>query len=213
MELDEPPDNPLYHTWLESTRAAHNSHQAAMAHFSEHGSFPPFSADDPGLRAFDTRRKAVMAMAWAVPTQQVLSTIEEYSPNGVVEMGAGTGYWAGLLRKRGVDVVAYDEAPHHNSHADGEWSEVLRGGPEMVRLHPNRTLLLCWPPFWNGLANQSTRMFLGDTLVYVGEGSGGCTGGPWFHQRLDRGWDQVLDMQIPQWDGLHDSVMFYRRRV
>ena len=26
-------------------------------------------------------------------------------------MGAGTGYWAALLRSRGVDIVAYDVAP------------------------------------------------------------------------------------------------------
>jgi hypothetical protein len=29
----------------------------------------------------------------------------------VVEVGAGTGYWAALLRARGVDVVAYDVRP------------------------------------------------------------------------------------------------------
>lgn len=29
----------------------------------------------------------------------------------VVEMGAGTGYWAALLQQRGVDVVALDRHP------------------------------------------------------------------------------------------------------
>lgn len=27
---------------------------------------------------------------------------------GVVEVGAGTGYWGSLLRNRGVDVICYD---------------------------------------------------------------------------------------------------------
>jgi hypothetical protein len=36
-----------------------------------------------------------------------LAAIARYAP--IVEMGAGTGYWARCLRERGIDAVAYDE--------------------------------------------------------------------------------------------------------
>ena len=53
------------------------------------------------------------AYAWAVPSHEALSAIAEASPRGVVEIGAGTGYWAYELRDRGVSVAAYDIAPVH----------------------------------------------------------------------------------------------------
>lgn len=52
--------------------------------------------------------------AFAVPNERALQVIAYYSP--VVEVGAGTGYWAGLLRKRGVEVIAVDIAPPATSH-------------------------------------------------------------------------------------------------
>jgi hypothetical protein len=49
--------------------------------------------------------------SWAVPTDEAIAAIANASPFGVVEVGAGTGYWAMLLRHRGVDVLAYDRTP------------------------------------------------------------------------------------------------------
>ena len=40
-----------------------------------------------------------------------LQAIQRNSPFGLVELGAGTGYWAALLRKMDVDVIAYDLRP------------------------------------------------------------------------------------------------------
>uniref|UniRef100_A0A7S2TMA9 Uncharacterized protein n=1 Tax=Lotharella oceanica TaxID=641309 RepID=A0A7S2TMA9_9EUKA len=98
--------------------------------------------------------------AWAVPTQEALDTIKEFSPNGVVEIGAGTGYWASLLQQRGVNVIAYDKFPTHCSelnpyHWVGDrWMNavpftlVLSGGPDSCSGHTcaARSLLLCFPP-------------------------------------------------------------------
>jgi len=55
-----------------------------------------------------------------------------------VEVGAGAGYWAATLRRRGVDVLAYDlnppsaEAPEANAYHGRlpPFTDVLRGGPK-----------------------------------------------------------------------------------
>ncbi|KAL3666792.1 hypothetical protein V7S43_008412 [Phytophthora oleae] len=47
-----------------------------------------------------------MKYSWAIPDERALQIIKHYGP--IVEMGAGSGYWARLLQLRGVDVVAYD---------------------------------------------------------------------------------------------------------
>ncbi|CEG41978.1 uncharacterized protein PHALS_12285 [Plasmopara halstedii] len=47
-----------------------------------------------------------MKYSWAIPDERALQIIKHYGP--IVEMGAGSGYWARLLQLRGVDVIAYD---------------------------------------------------------------------------------------------------------
>ena len=46
------------------------------------------------------------SIAFAVPNQQALDVLAKHAP--LLELGAGTGYWASLLRGAGVDVLAYD---------------------------------------------------------------------------------------------------------
>lgn len=110
--------------------------------------------------------------AWAVPTKEALECIAQHAPpEGVVEIGSGTGYWAHLLRSCcDVDVVAYDQTPCIDSGAarndDGTkateapngfhtlayggnalpFRPVLRGDASAAAAHPARALLLCWPP-------------------------------------------------------------------
>jgi hypothetical protein len=68
------------------------------------------------------------------PNQPALDSIAALSP--IIEVGAGTGYWAALLRHAGADVVAYDEQPPSlssvgteigNRFFNRQFTEVLRG--------------------------------------------------------------------------------------
>lgn len=95
--------------------------------------------------SFEARERLVKRYAWAVPTEEAVRVIASHGP--VVEIGAGTGYWASLLRQVGTDVVAYDRSPHDNHWCVGTHSLVEVGGPEKASEHPDRTLFLCWPPY------------------------------------------------------------------
>src|SRR5712675_189481 len=67
----------------------------------------------PGLSAAldlaERRRELASLFSWAVPNAPALEVLAAHAP--LVECGAGMGYWAALLRARGVDVLAYDAAP------------------------------------------------------------------------------------------------------
>ena len=55
------------------------------------------------------------AYAWGVPSANALRAIAKASPHGIVEVGAGTGYWAHLLQDlHGVSVRAFDSHPCHD---------------------------------------------------------------------------------------------------
>lgn len=96
------------------------------------------------------------------------------------------------------------------------WHPVMRGFPPFLD-HPqviakNPALLLCWPPYSNALAEGCLNHFKGDTIIYVGEGSHGCTGTVKFHERLEADWEQIEYVQLPQYDGIHDALTIHRRK-
>lgn len=165
---------------------------------------------DSMVKAISARHELVLSHSWAVPCEEALDAIAKWSPNGVVEIGAGTGYWAGLLRDRGVDVVAYDVEPYVSSQAKAQWSDVLKGNHMYVMKHPDRSLLLCWPPYATPMAANTLRRYRGDTVLYIGEGSSGCNGDEEFHEMLED-WEQVEYISLPQWPGIRDGLHVYRK--
>ena len=56
--------------------------------------------------AGDLRAALIREYAFAVPGEEALTCIARHAP--IVEIGAGSGYWARCLRERGVDVVVAD---------------------------------------------------------------------------------------------------------
>lgn len=189
------------------------------------------------------RAEAVRRFAFAVPDEAALATIARWAPNGVIELGAGTGYWAGQLDQRGVDVVAYDTEPAPstaNSWFAGTspWFPVRPGDQRMVNLHADRCMLLVWPTKNETWAAEAVEQFHhagGETVVFVGEGPGGRTGDDRFHLligELDRCYRcayGLLDgacvcgtsklftaaerVSIPTWAGFDDSLVVVRRTV
>jgi hypothetical protein len=114
--------------------------------------------------------------------------------------------------------VAYDSniAGDHEDWTycavDTPYMPIRKGGPERAADYPDRTLLLIWPPYAEPMAHDALRAFTGRTLVYIGEGDGGCTGDDAFHALIDAEWDEIADHAVPQWWGLHDHLWIYRRK-
>lgn len=171
--------------------------------------------------------------SWAIPNDKALDAIIRYSPTGLIEIGAGAGYWASLLRQRGLDVLAFDKTPGDDSWSLSEpFTEVLTGDHTVVIGSPNRTLLLCWPCYSEDWTHEVVELYSGDTIIYIGEGNGGCTGDDKMHSLLglsdcwhDEGqetcdscsteslFEEIESVDIPQWAGLHDRLYVCRRKV
>jgi hypothetical protein len=163
------------------------------------------------------RESFVKKYSWAIPNAHALEAIAKCSP--LVEMGAGTGYWASLLRAMGVDVVAYDEAPPGNGsvsrnkyHLPFQYTTVVEGGPNVLWAHSDRALFLCWPPYDDPFAFDSVNLWGGNVLVFVGEGSGGCTGCDTFHDKLREQFLRRQTVEIPTWPGIRDCLTIWHRK-
>lgn len=167
-----------------------------------------------GWVRYEERLSLVREFAWALPDEEAIQLVASYSP--IVEIGCGLGYWAALVEDRGGDVVAYDACldPDSNIYVSdsGAWVDVRIGGPLAAAQHPDRALFLCWPPYDDTLAFDSLAAYRGDTVIYVGEGEGGCTGDDMFHILLSEEWERVADHRIPRFAGINDTLTVYRRR-
>ena len=131
-------------------------------------------------------------------------------------MGAGTGIWARLLSDAGVKVTAVDNnsGGYRWDVPTGKYYRVkqIDGAKAAHRYTRHKALMLCWPDYAVSMAAKAIASFGGDRVVYIGEGSGGCTGDDKFHKILDEKWELVDTLLIPQWPGIHDDVEFYKRR-
>jgi hypothetical protein len=168
-----------------------------------------------GPSAFERRVASVRRYAFGVPNRAALEAIARHAP--IVELGAGTGYWAYLLRNRGVDIVAYDLAPPDRvpnayKFEPRTWTEVLPGGVEVLAQHAGRALFLCWPGYRDTFAGEALAAYSGSVLIYVGEGPGGNTADQAFFDRLRRDWAAGERIAIPRWSGAHDALSIYYRQ-
>ena len=161
----------------------------------------------PLLDLAERRRELASRFSWAIPSDAALELLARYAP--LVECGAGTGYWLALLRARGVDAIGYDRSVRQ------AWTRLQRGvSVKAARRHPERTLLLCWPPYDDDAASYETlRAYRGDVLIHIGERDEGPTGSVRFHRELALNWTLAEELELPRWPRLQDRVMVYRRNA
>jgi hypothetical protein len=154
------------------------------------------------------RDRFVKQYAWAIPDPQALATISKYGP--LLEVAAGSGYWASLLRGNvGADVLATDLDPW-----DHPYTEVLamEAAKAVQTFGEGRSLLFVWPGMGDRdleSLHQYMKQKRPGHVIYVGEGRGGCTGSTGFHRRLAKNWTLVEKVGIPQWFGKHDYLAVY----
>ncbi len=167
------------------------------------------------ISAYDRRVWCIRRYAFAVPSEAALVVLARHAP--IVELGAGTGYWAYLLRRRGVDCVAYDLAPpdhmpNPNRFQPLTWTRVEPGDVDRLAVESHRALFLCWPSYRDPFAARALRAYTGATLLYIGEPAGGRTADDDFFTQLAQHWQPVEQVALPNWPGTHDVLTVYYRR-
>jgi hypothetical protein len=127
---------------------------------------------ETGARSDVTLTELAQRYAYVLPDNTNLAMLAELGP--VVEVGAGTGYWAYRLRALHVDIVALDQAPPDGDivnryHAKTPtWSEVLLGDHTVLSGYADRALFLCWPPLFSALG-ECLSFYSGQTVAVIGD--------------------------------------------
>lgn len=182
-----------------------------------------------GGRGFPSRDVLVHRYSWAIPDPLSVQFVAAYTVgfDGLVEIGAGTGYWAWQLAQRGVDVAAFDEAPPdrvendycQDKHLPADqrlrttYHPVAEGNTRRAKDFPNRALFLCWPPYGSSMAAAALDFYTGNRLIYLGEGEGGCCADDDFFTALGKDWTEVAEHRPVQWGGIHGWITVYDRKA
>lgn len=182
------------------------------------------AALDPGWRApvaevidiHKLRQEYVTRFSFAVLWGDTLRDLAKYGP--FLEIGAGTGYWAYELRKIDIDVIATDLKPPGRGgnqywfHETRPYTKIIKvSATTAVKRYTGRTLLTVWPSYNESWAYEALLKFPGDTVVYCGEGYGGCTADDEFHTELEANWRIIEEIPLPQFMSIHDTLVVYRR--
>lgn len=179
---------------------------------------------------------------FAIPDDTALDTLAAFAqPSGIIEIGAGLGYWAQLLTTRGVDVIAFDLHPPPspaNAWFAGidPYHPIGEADADIAARHPDRTLLVIWPAKnqeWAATAAAGFHSAGGHRLAYVGTSPGGRTADDQFHAQLGNHavcvacaygvvsvpcicatpvlWQHVATHRLPHWPTDEDDLHLYRR--
>lgn len=164
------------------------------------------------------RNRLVGTYAWSIPSPGDIAWISStLNGRGMVEVGAGSGYWAWQLAQAGVDIIAYEPTtPADNPFvvAAEPYYPLLRGDGSAAAKHPDRALFMSWPTYSDPWAAHALASYQGDLLVYVGEESGGCCGDDAFFELLDARWTEIeASPHHRTWWGINCRMVTYRRNT
>lgn len=164
------------------------------------------------------RQRLATRYAWSIISPgDVTWMLQQLDGRAVVEIGAGTGYWAWQLEQAGVDVAAYDPHPPGEDNmycTAGPYTTVLQDDATAVKHHQDRALLMVWPPYGGEHARHALSVYEGDLLIYAGESWGGCTADDGFYELLEAEWDEVsVAPQHVTWWGIHCRLSAFTRKA
>lgn len=155
--------------------------------------------------------------SFAIPNREAINEIVKYSP--LIEIGAGSGYWAYLIRKNGGKIVAFDNEERNRDWIEhrksifftGNWFDVKFGDENKIKKYPNHTLFLCWVELGGDYGLKALKLYKGKHLIYIGEFEGDCCATDKFFKYLNKHFKEIKEIDIPKWNGLHDWFVIYER--
>jgi hypothetical protein len=167
----------------------------------------------------EARNDLVTGYSFTIPYYDILKKVASYSP--IVEIGAGSGYWARCLSEMGADVIAYDSHPPGeqspwewygvNPWFDDFWYPILEGDESAAAHHPDRTLFLAWPLPMSPMAYNAMTGYKnagGRVLIYIGDPHPASSGDEHFYQMLNAH-KEIESIDLYGWPGINEKMLIY----
>lgn len=149
------------------------------------------------------------------------NAVNYFSQSSILEVGAGSGFLSSCLQGAGINIVPTEAHLTNNRYGFKEiYTEVLE--EDSVKYLKNNkdkfdTVLMSWPNYSSKFAyNVIKNMVSGQTLIYIGEGYGGCTADDKFFDYIEK-YAEILEDETNKfnessfsWTGIHDRVHIFK---
>lgn len=189
---------------------------------------------NPGYWSYGDRRAFTMNFGWSIPCKEAVDVIKQYVREPLYDVMAGSGYWAKILRKAGVNVIASDihkvlnKNNYHQKKDDTgardishlikpEKEKIIRRNALQVGHHIKTgrlkgDVLISWPPYQSSFSTDLLELLpLRSRVFYIGEDMTGCTGDASFHHFLCTNFKTLHTEDLPQWQGIHDYLSVHEK--
>ena len=159
-----------------------------------------------GQQWFGDRQKFVEEYSWGVPSEDVIQYCAEF--DNLIEVGAGSGYWAKCINDADGNVQATDIDPPKDTYTNVQQVAAYKL-QNKIRDSP---VLMVWPPYGESMAEIVARAEPSH-ILYVGEQRGGCTANDGFFYIIEEKYGLVGRLEIPSYAGINDDFYHYTRKV
>lgn len=156
-----------------------------------------------GQQWFGKRKQLVEEYSWAVPSEEAVTYLSEFE--NIIEIGAGSGYWAHCIDAAGGNVFPTDISPPEDT-----WTDVAQAKVNTLDLE-DEVVLTVWPPYGDNMSTQAV-VKRPAHLLYVGEPYGGCTGSVEMFEILEDQYGLVAKLDLPSYAGVNDDLYHYVRK-
>jgi hypothetical protein len=169
------------------------------------------------ISSYEKRSEFVHNSSFHLPSDSLIGLLCEMQP--ILSVGCGLGFTESLAIKKNCDIVCVDlyPDPKENRYFDNSatsYTEVIKmDAVQAVLKWPERNVFMAWPPYNRPMAdNVAQAMAPGGTLIYIGEGAGGCTGDDGFFFTLEKEFQEIeTEANIPRWRGIYDEVRVFKK--
>ncbi|MGW4815203.1 hypothetical protein ACWEPB_26660 [Kitasatospora cineracea] len=164
-----------------------------------------------------SRKLIARTFGWGLPLETSVAWLAgQIGPRPVLEVGAGAGYWASQLQRRGADVKATDllDVARNGFTTGVRYTDIETvGAAQAAARHPEHILMMVWPPHRMDMAHSALTAYAGDTVVYIGDPRGGMCATEAFFQSLETAWQKTASCPTHlRWLGYRDTITVYRRK-
>uniref|UniRef100_A0A6H1ZCV1 Methyltransferase n=1 Tax=viral metagenome TaxID=1070528 RepID=A0A6H1ZCV1_9ZZZZ len=178
---------------------------------------------------YNQRLSYTHAISWHLTNQNIIDTLCKYSP--VLSVGSGKGFTESIAKKNGCDIICTDKCNVKNNtyhkiiganitEYEG-YNLYLNNKPFMdieiidavkaIKKYPDRNIFMAWCPYLDDMGYKVVKSIKNQVLIYIGEPEGGCTGDDEMFKYLRDYFTEIETYCIPQWAGLHDRLIIYKK--
>ncbi len=164
--------------------------------------------------------KKMQKLSYCIPSVKTYEMIYNYMRDNdlttILSIGSGSGFFELHLqdylnlKNLPCDIIASDIVLSETQYMPIEQIDAESATEKYKNID---ILLIPFPEYNKDWAYNALKKFKGDSVIYIGEGRGGCTADDQFHEYLDKEFEEISRDHMLQFNGYHIGIFINKRKL